>query len=274
MITKNQFELITALITPFTSDESIDYHAAEKLLELQINAGVGKIVIMGSTGEGHSLSDKERREFISFCKKIINKRSVLIAAINANITKNALEQVLESREADMLMIAAPYYIKPTENGLYQHFSKIAQSTELPIILYNIPGRTSVNMNPALISRLFSDHPNIIALKESSADLSHICKSIAAQREKVLCGDDEAILIFAAQGASGIVSVLSNLIPVEMTRLCQSLSDGDFSTARETYYRAIHPLLGEVFSTTNPIGIKIAMNNKHAFVGGMCRMPLC
>jgi 4-hydroxy-tetrahydrodipicolinate synthase len=264
----------TALITPFREGQ-VDYEALEKIVEHQIEAGVDGLVPCGTTGESPTLTHYEHDEVIEQVIKFANRRVPVMAGTGSNSTDEAvyLSQHAAEAGADGLLIVSPYYNKPTQEGLFQHFSAIARAVPLPIVLYNNPGRCGVEISNETTRRLRETHGNIVAVKHAlgrvdpAAELTQMC-DIA-----VLSGDDPITLPLMSLGAVGVISVVSNVAPKALKRLTQAALDGDFATAREAH-RAFYPLAKGLMSlATNPIPIKAAMAAR-----GWCtqevRMPLC
>ncbi|UFX98178.1 4-hydroxy-tetrahydrodipicolinate synthase [Candidatus Gromoviella agglomerans] len=278
--------LITALITPFINDNeicpSIDYESTSKILKEQFDSGVRDILVMGSTGEGSALLFSERKEFLSF---VINKSREyekqnkvnlnVIACVNANVTSIAIEQAKDAKTcgANQIMITSPCYNKPTEIGLYKHFSFIASQIDLPIILYNVPSRTSINIPIHMIKQLFDENSNIIGIKDATSDISRIHEILFLFREKVFAGDDESILTFGFEGAGGIISVISNLLIREMLQICSAIQEHDTKKAIDEY-RKIYKIISNTSKITNPIGIKTEMSKKYSYIKNCMRLPLC
>ena len=217
----------TALITPFTNDHKIDWEALTKLIEHQIAGGVTGIVVLGTTGESPTITSKEATKLIKRAKKIINGRCLLMAGTGSNCTQTSIEKSIKAEKAgaDCLLVVNPYYNKPTQHGLYLHFKAVADSTKLPIFLYNIKGRTGVNLETETLLQLTSDCPNIIGVKEASGDIEQI-KDVCQKRPEgfiVLSGDDGITYqIMKDFGADGVVSVASNIIPGKLTQMVNNL----------------------------------------------------
>lgn len=264
-----------AIVTPFKADGSVDYEQFGKNIEFQIEGKSDAIVVCGSTGEASTLTMEEHMDVIKYCVEKVNKRVPVIAGTGSNCTKTAilLSQKAEEVGADAVLVVAPYYNKPTQKGLYQHFKAIADSIKIPVILYNIPGRTGINVQPQTTVKLCREVPNIIGTKEATGDLSQVARLIAMGGDDVdvYCGDDNQTLPFLSLGAKGVISVLSNIAPLETHQMCQDFFDGNIKKATETQISAI-ALIDALFSETNPIPIKKAMNIMGNWAGPM-RAPL-
>lgn len=252
--------VFTAVITPF-KDGKIDYSAYFKILDSQIGSGVAGIVPCGTTGESPTLDYEEHLELIQKTVSYVNHKIQVIAGTGSNSTKEAIYLTEEACKAgvDGVLSVNPYYNKPTQEGLFQHFTKIAEASSKPIMLYNIPGRTSVNLSVDTIKRL-SENPKITSIKEATGDLVQMAKTIQAVGERitVVSGDDSLTLPLLAIGGKGIVSVVSNLFPKSIASMVKSFMDGDLQTARKIHYDFLS-LFGLAFCETNPIPVKAGMN---------------
>ena len=262
----------TALITPFWDGE-IDYHSLGRLIDIQIAAGIDALVIGGTTAEAATLSDGERYALFEFAKERVNQRTKLILGTGTNDTRVAISHTkyAENIGCDGVLVVTPYYNKGTEQGIEKHFLKIAESVDLPIILYNVPSRTGVNLGINLLDRL-ADHTNIVAIKEASDSTDRLV-SIAAigDRLKLYAGNDSQIYPTLALGGLGVISVVSNLLPRTLHNMCTDYFEGRYDVAREMQFRLL-PLIRAMFLETNPAPIKFAMANR-----GLCsaelRLPL-
>jgi len=265
---------ITALITPFREGQ-VDYAALERLVEQQVAAGVDGLVPCGTTGESPTLSWEEHDRVIEFVVRTTKRRVPVIAGTGSNNTAEALRSSKHAAEvgADGLLIVAPYYNRPTQAGLYQHFSTIARAVKLPIALYNIPGRTGVTINNDTIAKLHGERENVVSVKHATGRVDDAAELMNDCPIEVLSGDDPLTWPLMALGAVGVVSVLSNLAPRSVKRLTQAALAGDFKAAQAAH-RAMYPLArGLLTLETNPIPIKTALAIK-----GLCseefRLPLC
>ena len=263
-----------ALITPF-KDGVIDYKALEGILEQQIAGGTDAIIACGTTAEAATLSDLEHKEIISFCIEKVAGRVPVIAGTGSNYTDYAIEltKFAKSEGADGVLLVTPYYNKASQKSLIKHFLSIAECADIPNILYNVPSRTGLNISLGAYQQL-SEHPNIVATKEASGNLSAIMQVIEACGDKldVYSGNDDQIVPLMSVGAIGVISVLSNVMPREthdMARLCL---DGTYKEAAKLQLRLL-PLINGLFMQVNPIPVKTAMA-KMGFCSSEMRMPLC
>jgi 4-hydroxy-tetrahydrodipicolinate synthase len=262
----------TALITPF-KDGEIDYEALSGLIEFQIAGGIDALVIGGTTAEAATLSDEERYRLYTFAKEIINGRTKLILGTGTNDTRVALahSKYAEKIGCDGLLLVTPYYNKGTEEGIERHYLQLAESVDLPIILYNVPSRTGVNLGFNLLKRL-SRHPNIVGLKEASDSVDRLVYLAEFGDELYLySGSDSQIYPTLALGGKGVISVMSNLIPKATVRLCKDYFDGNYGEALKLQFKLL-PLIKCLFLETNPSPIKYAMAQK-GFCTPEVRLPL-
>ncbi len=252
----------TALVTPFTADGAIDEGRMRALVERQIDGGVRLLVPCGTTGESATMSEAEDQRVIALTIEAARGQAKIIAGAGSNSTAAAIEYSQSARElgADAVLQVAPYYNKPTQEGLYTHFRAIAEAIpEMPIMLYNVPGRTSSNIAAQTVLRLARDCENIVAIKEASGNLSQIMEILRERPDgfSVLSGDDAVTLPLIALGAEGIVSVASNEIPDLMSRMTELALDGEWQEARELHYRIL-PLMEVNFIESSPGPVKAAM----------------
>ena len=263
----------TALVTPFLNGE-VNYPMMDQLLRRQIDAGIQSVVICGTTGESPTLSDSEKLELFRRAKKYAADRCLIIAGTGSNNTEHAvsLSKAAEEAGADALLVVSPYYNKATPEGLVTHYSAIAASVHIPVILYNVPSRTGVDI-PVTVYQCLAQIPNIAGVKEASTDISKIAKIRATCPEHfaVWSGNDDQAAAVISLGGSGVISVLSNLLPVETQALVQAALDGDFDTAADLQIKLL-PLTETLFSEVNPIPIKAAMKLA-GYDCGDCRLPL-
>ncbi len=266
----------TAIITPFDSNENVDYVSLGKLIEFQINSKINGIVVCGTTGESPTLSPKEHSEVIDFVIKKVNGRVKVIAGTGSNCTREAVDLSLHAKSAgaDALLLINPYYNKPTQEGLYLHFKKIADSVKIPIILYNIKSRTGVNLETKTLLRLIESCNNIVGVKEASGDLVQIKEVINSVPKdfSVLSGDDNLTLEVINLGGHGVISVASNIVPIEMLSLTNFALNGDLESALRVHF-SLAPLFGVEFIETNPIPIKFMLSKK-GFCKEVYRLPMC
>jgi len=251
----------TALVTPFNTDGSIDTEAMMALVEEQIQSGIHGLVPVGSTGESPTVSHEENMKVVEM---VINKaagRIPVIAGTGSNSTQEAVSMTKAAKAmgASASLQVVPYYNKPNQEGMYRHFMTLADSIDLPMIVYNIPGRTGVNMNASTLARL-AKHPNIAAVKESSGNLNQAMEIIASVPEGfgIFCGDDNWTFPLLSLGATGVISVASHLVPKELVALYEALQKSDLQTAKAIHYRLL-PLFNAVFIDTNPIPIKYMLS---------------
>ncbi len=263
-----------AIVTPFLADGSIDYEGLAQNIEYQIQNGTDAIIICGTTGESSTMTDEEHLECIRFTVEKTNHRIPVVAGTGSNDTRYACKLSKEAQEvgADALLLVTPYYNKTSQAGLIAHFTAIADSVDIPIILYNIPGRTGVNIDVPTMAAL-AKHPNIVAVKEASGNLSYTVKVIEACGTEldVYSGNDDIIVPMMAVGAKGVISVLSNVIPKETHELTKLCLDNDFVSAGKLQIHYLD-LVNNLFSEVNPIPVKKAMNLL-GMPAGPCRLPL-
>jgi 4-hydroxy-tetrahydrodipicolinate synthase len=264
----------TALITPF-SDSGVDWEALERHIENQINGGVDGVVPMGTTGESPTLSFQEHEAFIHRVVKIVNGRIKVIAGTGANSTKEAIWLTKGAMDAgvDAVLSVNPYYNKPTQKGLIAHFESIDRACNIPVILYNIPGRSGVNFLPESVKELLDRTEHVAAMKEASGDVAQMMKLIelCGSRLTVLSGDDNLLLPLLAVGGKGVISVLSNLLPADMKKVVTLFNEGRYEECRDLFYRLL-PLCRAMFLETNPIPIKAAMEMT-GVCSGELRLPM-
>ena len=263
----------TALVTPFL-DEKINYPMAEILIKRQLKAGIRNIVLAGTTGEAPTLSDREKLELFSRCKDYTGSDACIIAGTGSNCTSHAVElsQAAQEAGADALLVVSPYYNKATPEGLFAHYLSIAHAVTIPVIIYNVPSRTSLDIPVSVYQRL-SRIPNIVGVKEASTDVSKIAKirRCCDSTFGIWSGNDDLAVPSIAMGAAGLISVVSNIAPVETNAMVQAALDGDFDSASDLQCR-LTPLLDALFCEVNPIPVKAAMK-KIGFDCGHCRLPL-
>lgn len=265
----------TALVTPFKNG-TIDEEAFRQLIEWQIEQGIDGLVPCGTTGESATLTHEEHEKVISICIDQVKKRVPVLAGAGSNNTAEAINLLRFAKKAgaDMGLMITPYYNKPTQEGLYQHFKAIAAEVNLPMILYNVPGRTGVNVTPATMGRIAKEIPSVIGMKEATANLTQVSDMIEAcgPEFSLLTGDDFTVLPTLAVGGTGVISVVSNITPAKMANLCKSFAAGDLATAKKLHYE-LAPLNRACFVETNPIPAKTALNLMGR-IGPEMRLPLC
>jgi 4-hydroxy-tetrahydrodipicolinate synthase len=251
----------TALITPFTRAGALDEGAVRRLARRQVDAGVHVLVPCGTTGESPTLSADERRRVVELVVAEATGRALVLAGAGGNDTREVIHAVadMEKAGAQGILSVTPYYNKPTPEGLYRHYKAIADSTALPIVVYNVPGRTGCNIDPATLVRL-ATIPTVVGVKEASGNitqLAEICRSVPSDF-LVLSGDDAITLPLMAIGGRGIISVASNVVPAEMVQMVENAERGDFATARQ-WHQKLLPLMQVNFIESNPIPVKWAMS---------------
>ncbi len=264
-----------AIVTPFHEDGSINYEKFAQLVEDQIAGGTDAIIVCGTTGEASTLTHEEHLDLIRFCAEKVNGRVPVVAGTGSNCTKTAVYLSTEAEKygVDGLLLVTPYYNKATQNGLYEHFKTVADSVKLPIILYNVPGRTGCNIMPETVVRLCTDVSNIVAIKEASGNIGQVVKLMALANGKVdlYSGNDDQVVPLMSLGGKGVISVLSNVAPRQMHDICQKFFDGDVEGSMKEQLRAIE-LCNALFCEVNPIPVKTALNLMGKEVGPL-HMPL-
>ncbi len=264
----------TALVTPFTQDNKVNYEELKKLLEFQVEQGADSVIICGTTGEASTMSLEEKKQVIEFAVETIHKRIPVIAGTGGNCTKSSIElsQFAEKVGADGLLLVTPYYNKTTQKGLIAHFSEIAKNVTIPIILYNVPSRTGMNIEPETCLSL-SKIPNIVGIKEASGNISQVVKiaKLCGDDLWIYSGNDDQILPILSVGGVGVISVLSNIMPKFVHNMVYDYLSGNFTLAKDSQIKAI-PLIDCLFSEVNPIPIKSALNFMGYKVGNP-RLPL-
>ena len=267
--------IITAMITPFDERGDVDLAEAKRLAAWLVDRGNDGLVIAGSTGEGMSLDNSERADLVRAVKDAVGDSATIIANAGTNDTRSSVNGAKQVHEAgaDAILAVVPYYNKPTQSGMLAHFGAIADATPLPVVIYNIPGRTAVNMLPETLLELARRHRNVVGVKESSGDLKQIATIIRDRADgfKVLCGDDHLYLPVLALGGDGVVGVASHLCTPEYVQMAEAYRTGDVAKAA-AIHASLLGLIDALFLTTNPIGVKWAMNQLGFKTGG-CRLPL-
>jgi 4-hydroxy-tetrahydrodipicolinate synthase len=266
--------VLTAMVTPFDQNGELDLGAAENLVNHLIANGTEGIVVGGTTGESPTLTHEEKLQLFNFVVKVVNKRVPVIAGTGSNNTRASAELTREAEVsgADGVMLVTPYYNKPSQEGMYQHFKMIAESTSLPVMLYNIPGRSVVNLEPETIIRL-SEIDNIVSVKEASGDLDAASEIISNTSDdfSVYSGDDSNTLPIMAVGGTGVVSVASHVIGNELKEMTSAFQRGEVIHAG-ALHRQLLPMMKALFSAPNPTPVKEALNRLGVPVGGV-RLPL-
>lgn len=263
----------TALVTPFLNGQ-VNYPMLEQLLRRQVDSGIEAVVLSGTTGESPTLSDTEKLEMFHRAKEFVGDSCLILAGTGSNSTEHAvkLSKAAENMGADGLLVVTPYYNKATKAGLIAHYSAIAAAVHIPVIVYNVPSRTGVDV-PVEVYRQLAHIPNIVGVKEAAPDISKIARirSRCPDHFSIWSGNDDQAVAVMSLGGQGVVSVLSNLLPVETQAMAQAALDGDFDTAASLQLEML-PLIEALFSEVNPIPVKAAMN----LIGydcGPCRLPL-
>lgn len=264
------------MITPFTSTEALDVGALKRLVEYQIESGIDGLVPCGTTGESSTLSHAEHDRVIALTVQYANGRVPVFAGTGSNATSEAIQLSQHAEEAgvDALLLVNPYYVKPTQKGLYLHFKAIAEAVSIPCILYNIQGRTGVNLETETLIRLMNEYDNIIGVKEASGNLEQMKEILELRRDRfiVLSGDDNLTVDLIEAGGDGVVSVAANIVPGEIRAMVHDALDGNLERAREREARLM-PLFKACFVETNPIPIKTALS-MYGWCEEVFRLPMC
>ena len=264
-----------AIVTPMHADGSVNYEEFKKLLEFQIENGTDAIIVCGTTGEASTLSHEEHLDVIRYCVEVVNHRIPVVAGTGSNCTETAVYLSTEAEKygVDGLLLVSPYYNKATQNGLYAHFKEIAESVKIPVILYNVPGRTGCNILPKTVVRLCRDVENIVGVKEASGNISQIAQ-LAAMADGVVdiySGNDDQIVPILSLGGKGVISVLSNVAPGQTHEICVKYFVGDVKESCRLQLKALD-LCNALFCEVNPIPVKKAVSLL-GFEAGPLRMPL-
>ena len=258
---KTIFEgMATAIVTPMTAD-GIDFDALGRFIDFQIESGINAIVVMGTTGENATIEYADQKEIIRYTVERVNHRIPVIAGTGTNNTDHVLHNTRNACEvgADAILVVTPYYNKATQNGLYQHFKTIADASTVPVILYNVPGRTGCNLLPKTVARL-AEHPNIVAIKEATGNVAQMVEimHLCGDKIDVYSGEDALTVPMMAMGAKGTISVLSNVAPRESVAMTDACRAGDFKTAARMQADLL-PLINALFSEVNPIPAKAGVS---------------
>jgi 4-hydroxy-tetrahydrodipicolinate synthase len=267
--------IVTAMITPFNERGLLDIAEAQRIARWLVDRDTDGLVVAGSTGEGMALDRGERTALWAAVKDAVGPRATVIANAGTNTTRESVAQVEEAEATgvDAILAVVPYYNKPTQSGMRRHFAAIAKSTGLPIVIYNIPGRTGANMLPETLLEIAREHDNVVGVKESSGDLKQIATILRDRREDfiVWAGDDHLFLPCLAMGADGVVGVASHLCSHDFRRMFDAFRQGRVDEAAHIH-ASLMPLFDALFATTSPIPVKWAMNQM-GFKAGECRLPL-
>lgn len=265
-----------AIVTPFKDNGEVDYESFAKNIEFQITNGTDAIIVCGTTGEASTLSHEEHLDVIRYCVKCVNGRIPVVAGTGSNCTETAiyLSQEAEKAGVDGLLVVTPYYNKATQKGLFEHFKMVADSVKVPIILYNIPGRTGgVNILPETVVRLCTEVENIVGVKDATGNISQVAKlmSISDGKVDLYSGNDDQIVPLLSLGGKGVISVLSNVAPTQTHDICAKFFAGDVEGSRNLQLKAIS-LIDALFCEVNPIPVKKALHLM-GMMGGTLRRPL-
>jgi len=264
----------TALITPFKNDFEVDYDAFGKVVDFQLSEGIDALVVCGTTGESSTMTDKEKLEAIEFVVNRVNGRVPVIAGTGSNNTRHSIELAKEACKigADAILVVTPYYNKTSQNGLVKSYFAIADSSTKPLILYNVPSRTGLNIEPQTYLKL-SEHENIAAIKEANGNISKIVETAALVHGKldIYSGNDDQIVPMMAIGAIGVISVLSNVVPRKTVEICKRFFEGDIQGSAKLQLELL-PLINALFSDVNPIPVKEAMA-RMGYGSNYLRLPL-
>lgn len=262
-----------ALVTPFTNENKVNFNVLEELIEMHIEKGTDALIVCGTTGEASTLCDDEQEEIISFAVKCVNSRIPVIAGAGSNNTKNVITKVKRAQNAgaDAILSVTPFYNKANETGIVEHYTKIAESVSLPVIIYNVPARTGMNISIKALLEL-SKIDNIVAVKEASGNMSYACEIAAKVPDLGLySGNDDITVPMMSIGGLGVISVGANILPEEFHKMCNQMQEGSYSNAARIQKR-IQPVLKMLFCEVNPIPVKNAMN-RLGFGVGNTRLPL-
>lgn len=263
-----------AIVTPFNKD-GIDFNKLKELLDWQIASGTDAIIICGTTGEASTMSESERKEVIKFTVEVVNKKVPVIAGTGTNNTAATvnMSKWAESIGVDGLLIITPYYNKTTQKGIFEHFKAVNDSVNIPIIAYNVPSRTGLNITPKTLLKL-SELNNLVAIKEASGNISQVVemKALCRDRLDIYSGNDDQIIPILSLGGAGVISVIANLLPKEVHDICHLYTNRNYDDALKLQLDMLE-LINVMFIETNPIPIKTAMNLKDMNVGNL-RLPLC
>ena len=265
--------MASAIVTPMT-ENAIDYEALGRFVEFQIENGINAIVVMGTTGENATIEHDEQTKVIQFVVDKVAKRVPVIAGTGTNNTEHVITNTRNACAvgADAVLVVTPYYNKATQNGLYQHFTAVADASTVPVILYNVPARTGCNLQPKTVARL-ADHPNIVAIKEAAGNMAQAVELFALCGDKIdiYSGEDALTVPMMAMGGSGAISVLSNVVPKGAVEMSDAALRGDFETAAKLQCKFL-PLINALFSEVNPIPAKAAVSAM-GFGADILRLPL-
>ena len=264
-----------AMVTPFTESGKVDEKGINELVEFHIKNGTDGIVPCGTTGESPTLSHEEHKRVVEITIKAVSGRIPVIAGTGSNSTREALELTSHAKEAgaDGALIVVPYYNKPTQKGLYLHYKEIADNVDIPIIVYNVPSRTGVNLLPETLAKL-AELKNIVAVKEASGNLEQMAQIVELCGDKItlLSGDDKLILPVLSIGGKGVISVVANIIPADVANMVREFEKGNYQTAQNIFISKVYPLSSAMFYETNPIPVKTSVQLMGLPAGNL-RLPL-
>jgi len=264
-----------AIITPFTATGAVDFEALENHIERLITNHVDYLVILGTTGEAVTLNVQEKNDVVRFVLEKTNNRIPAVIGIGGNNTNEVVDKIKRTDFQGIagILSVAPYYNKPSQEGLYQHFRKIAEASPVPVILYNVPGRTGVNIAAQTTVRLARDFQNIVAIKEASGDMEQAMELMANKSDNfdVISGEDALTLPFLALGFAGVISVMANATPGHFSQMVKHARSGNIEQARQLHYRLL-PLINMLFAEGNPAGVKAALNSQR-LIANQLRLPL-
>lgn len=268
-------EVITAMVTPFNSKREIDYNKVEELTKHLITHGTDTVLVAGTTGEGPTLTHEEEIEVLSTVKRAVANKAKVIMNAGSNSTETAImtAKLAQKEDVDAILSVVPYYNKPNQKGMYEHFSAIASSTDLPVIIYNIPGRTGVNMLPETVAKLAKDFSNIVGIKQSFADMDAVTemKLLCPEDFSVYSGDDSLTLPMMSLGARGVVSVASHIFGSELKSMIRNYKTGEFLAALNMH-KKLYPSFRKLFMAPNPVPVKAALAHK-GIIDEYVRRPL-
>lgn len=264
-----------AIVTPFHKDGSIDFNSFRKLIDYQIEAGVNYIVFMGTTGESVTLSQDEKNAIIAFGVEAVNKRVPVVVGIGGNNTRQLVSTIkdMDFEGIDAVLSVSPYYNKPQQRGIFLHFKSIAEVCPVPVIVYNVPGRTGSNMDAETTLKIARELPNVIAIKEASGNLAQCSRIIKAKPEDflVISGDDALTLPFMAIGGDGVISVIANAFPSEFSQMVKACLDNNYPQAQLLHYK-LFPIIESIYADGSPSGVKAVLEIK-GLVKNNLRLPL-
>ncbi|MDD3150929.1 MAG: 4-hydroxy-tetrahydrodipicolinate synthase [Candidatus Gastranaerophilales bacterium] len=268
-------EVITAMVTPFNKDLEVDYAQVEKLAAYLVDNGSDGILVAGTTGESPTLTHEEEWEVLSVVKKTVGNKAKIMIGAGSNSTKTAVETTKKVSKlgVDCILSVVPYYNKPSQAGMFEHFSQIAQSTDLPVFIYNIPGRCVVNMCPETMAKLAQKHQNIVGVKQSNANLDEVTEiaSITPDGFTIYSGDDSLTLPMMSLGGHGVVSVASHVIGNDIKQMIRAFKNGDLKIAQQLQYKS-YPVFKNLFTSPNPGPVKTVLANR-GIINDYVRPPL-